>query len=125
MQQHEFDAFVDGELPRLHIDSRRRRRREVLTAAVPEVVAAGEPVADAAVGGLDGLDGWVRAALAGLTPRQRTAVLLRHLDDLDVAAIAEVMGCSTGTAKSHLSRGMERLRAHVPARGLTEEDRHG
>lgn len=101
MQQREFDAWSrirrDGNptayarttLVRLHIDSRRRRRREVLT------------------------------------PRQRTAVLLRHLDDLDLASIAEVMSCSTGTAKSHLSRGMERLRAHVPAAGLSEEDRHG
>ncbi|WP_418060717.1 sigma-70 family RNA polymerase sigma factor [Pimelobacter simplex] len=132
MQQREFDAWSrirrDGNpaayarttLVRLHIDSRRRRRREVLTDAVPEMV--GVEAAEAAVGGLDA---WVLAALAELTPRQRTAVLLRHLDDLDLASIAEVMSCSTGTAKSHLSRGMERLRAHVPAAGLSEEDRHG
>jgi DNA-directed RNA polymerase specialized sigma24 family protein len=55
---------------------------------------------------------WLVEALATLTPRQRTAVVLRYVLDLDLAGIAREMDCSVGTAKSHLSRGLDRLREH-------------
>jgi DNA-directed RNA polymerase specialized sigma24 family protein len=45
-------------------------------------------------------------ALGTLTPQQRAAVVLRVLEDLDHAGIAERLGCSVGTARSHLSRGL-------------------
>lgn len=52
--------------------------------------------------------------LAGLLVKlpddQRIAVVLRHVDDLPVAEIAQVLGCPVGTAKSHISRGLRRLR---------------
>lgn len=59
------------------------------------------------------LDSWLAEGLATLSPRQRTAVVLRYVVDLDVAAIAHEMACSTGTAKGHLSRGLDRLRLHA------------
>ena len=67
-----------------------------------------------------GADPWLVAALADLSPRQRSALALRFVEDLDVAQIAERMGCSVGTAKSHLSRAMERLRQQAPTADSSE-----
>ncbi|MBE1536325.1 RNA polymerase sigma factor [Actinomadura algeriensis] len=49
--------------------------------------------------------------LAGLPEGQRAAVVLRHVADLPVAEIADVLGLPQGTVKSHVSRGLARLRA--------------
>jgi RNA polymerase sigma-70 factor (ECF subfamily) len=48
--------------------------------------------------------------LAQLPERQRIAVVLRHVNDLPITEIAEVLGCPPGTVKSHISRGLCRLR---------------
>lgn len=50
------------------------------------------------------------ALLAQLPEVQRTAVVLRHVVGLGTAEVAEVLGCPEGTAKSHVSRGLRRLR---------------
>ncbi|ANY05542.1 RNA polymerase sigma factor [Pseudonocardia sp. HH130630-07] len=50
------------------------------------------------------------AALAELSEVQRTAVVLRHVQGLPTAEVAQVLGCREGTAKSHVSRGLARLR---------------
>lgn len=55
------------------------------------------------------------AALARLPDVQRLAVVLRHVLDLPTAEVAEILGCPEGTAKSHISRGLHRLRALLPA----------
>jgi RNA polymerase sigma-70 factor (ECF subfamily) len=52
-------------------------------------------------------------AIARLSPRQRTAVDLYYFVDLDVATIAEVMGCAPGTVKATLSQARARLRELV------------
>ncbi|HEY7488475.1 MAG TPA: RNA polymerase sigma factor [Streptosporangiaceae bacterium] len=49
--------------------------------------------------------------LARLPEDQRTAVVLRHVVDLPIAEIATVLGIPQGTVKSHISRGLQRLRA--------------
>jgi RNA polymerase sigma-70 factor (sigma-E family) len=110
-------AYVRVTIARLNIDRHRRTRREVLVADVPDGAAA-------RTAPYDGLDAWLQEGLLALTPRQRTAVVLRYVDDLDLAGIADVMKCSTGTVKSHLSRGLDRLREHIPVPDC-EEDRHG
>jgi RNA polymerase sigma factor (sigma-70 family) len=55
--------------------------------------------------------------LARLPETQRTAVVLRHVTDLPLAEVAEVLGCPVGTAKSHVSRGLARLRALIDDTG--------
>ena len=49
-------------------------------------------------------------ALAALPPRQRTVLVLRYFNDLSEAEIADALGCSVGTVKSQVSRGLARLR---------------
>ncbi|MFI0505258.1 SigE family RNA polymerase sigma factor [Streptomyces albogriseolus] len=52
----------------------------------------------------------LESALALLTPRQRAAVVLRYYEDLPEGQVAQALGCPVGTARSHASRGVARLR---------------
>jgi RNA polymerase sigma-70 factor (sigma-E family) len=52
----------------------------------------------------------MRTALLALSPRVRTAVVLRYFDDLSEAGTAEVMGCSRGTVNNHVTKGLAALR---------------
>lgn len=49
-------------------------------------------------------------ALAQLSHRQRTAVILVHSFDWTHEEVADVMGVSISTVRNHLRRGMEKLR---------------
>jgi RNA polymerase sigma-70 factor (sigma-E family) len=53
------------------------------------------------------------ATLQQLTPKQRTAIVLRYYEDLSDAQVADAMRCPVGTVKSLIHRGLERLRAEV------------
>jgi RNA polymerase sigma-70 factor (sigma-E family) len=50
------------------------------------------------------------AALAALTDRQRTTVVLRFFEDFTVEQTAAAMNCSVGTVKSQTARALPRLR---------------
>ena len=49
-----------------------------------------------------------------LSPNEQTAIALRYLEDLNIAEIAQVLGCGESTIRSHLARGLERLRDRLP-----------
>ncbi|WP_296606417.1 sigma-70 family RNA polymerase sigma factor [Nocardioides sp.] len=102
-------AYARTVMVRLNIDRIRRLRRELPLMVTPAEEAPVEVVGE--------LDAWLVEALANLTPRQRTALALRYVEDLDVRGIAARMGCSEGTVKSQLSRGTERLREHAREHG--------
>jgi RNA polymerase sigma factor (sigma-70 family) len=53
----------------------------------------------------------LREALARLSPRQRAALALRYVLDLDDAQIAHALGCRVGTVRALLSRSRAELRA--------------
>ena len=53
----------------------------------------------------------VMAALSTLSPRHREALVLRYWLDLSEKQMAESMGTSVGSVKSHVSRGLSALRA--------------
>lgn len=50
-------------------------------------------------------------ALGRLPERQRTCVVLRYFEELDVRETAAVLGCSEGNVKSQTSRALASLRA--------------
>jgi RNA polymerase sigma-70 factor (ECF subfamily) len=52
----------------------------------------------------------VPTLLADLPDRERTAMVLRHVDDMTVSQIAEAMGVSVQAAESLLARAARRLR---------------
>ena len=54
--------------------------------------------------------------LACLPRGQREAVVLRHVEGLPYAEVAEVLGRPVGTVKTHVHRGVRQLRATLEAR---------
>ncbi len=58
----------------------------------------------------DPIDLDLKAALAGLTDRQRLATELYYFVGLSTAEVADAMSCSVGTVKSTLSDARQRLR---------------
>jgi RNA polymerase sigma-70 factor (ECF subfamily) len=95
---------------------RTARRRPLLEAAPgsssPEPSSAGESPEDR----VERLDqaGSLAAALQQLPTKQRIAVVLRHIVGLPYAEVAEALACPEGTAKSHVSRGLDQLRVLLP-----------
>ena len=51
----------------------------------------------------------IRNAISMLPPNQGQAVLLRAIDGSPYHAIANILGCSEATARSHFSKGKARL----------------
>ncbi|OYO12374.1 SigE family RNA polymerase sigma factor [Enemella evansiae] len=62
----------------------------------------------------------VRAALAGLTARERAVVVLRFLEDLSEADTAAALGIKVGTVKSACARALGKLREAPDIQGLQE-----
>jgi RNA polymerase sigma-70 factor (sigma-E family) len=58
----------------------------------------------------DELDESMHQVLLGLPQRQRAAIVLRFYEDLSDVQTAAVLGCSPGTVRSLVSRGMKTLR---------------
>lgn len=94
--------------------SRRHWRGERASAAVPDSPAAGDMAAEVTARVA------VRAALASLTDRQRTMVVLRVFDDLSEPQVAQVMNCAVGTVKSTVSKALAKLREDPRLAELTE-----
>jgi RNA polymerase sigma-70 factor (ECF subfamily) len=88
------------------LDELRRRKRRPEPAELVEdrplggAAGGSAPVESAVAARLD-----VDAALAGLSPEFRAAVVLRDLCDLDYAEIAEVLDVPIGTVRSRIARG--------------------
>lgn len=61
----------------------------------------------------------VRAAVAGLPPRQRAALVLRYYADLSVQDTATAMGCAPGTVKALTHQALRALRERG---GLLDEE---
>ncbi|GIE83232.1 DNA-directed RNA polymerase sigma-70 factor [Actinoplanes philippinensis] len=89
----------------------RRRRRPIPVAEVPD-----RPAEDAALASVADIAA-VRHLLAGLPPQQRAAIALRYLADQPDDQIATALGCSAGTVRSYLSRGLATLRERMTAEG--------
>jgi RNA polymerase sigma-70 factor (ECF subfamily) len=56
----------------------------------------------------------VKQAVAGLSPPLREVVVLHYTGGLTLRQVAAAMGISTGTVKSRLNAGLEKLRRRMP-----------
>jgi RNA polymerase sigma factor (sigma-70 family) len=88
------------------IDHARRRSRQPVPVAEPPDEAARDR--DRLV------DAELWAAVRALPPKQRTAVVQRHLLDRPYAEVAEVIGCSEAAARQSVRAGLARLRQELP-----------
>ena len=98
------------------LDSGRRPwRREVPTADLPsDRVLPGDHTDEHAE------RDEVLTALGALAPRQRACVVLRYYEDLSVEQTAQILGCSEGTVKSQVARGLATLRIAIDRARQTE-----
>ena len=102
------EGYVRAAMRTLHLDRLRREARWRKVA--PGLVGVGElPDHADSVAAADA----VARGLASLSPRQRTAVVLRYFDDLPVAEVAHEMRLATGTVKRYLSEALDRMAAVV------------
>jgi RNA polymerase sigma-70 factor (sigma-E family) len=100
---------IDGYVRRIIVnadysDRRRPWRRERATEPPDVPIDPGFPVEDADA---------IRAALRALPPGQRRVIVLRHIWNLTVEETADELSISTGTVKSHASRGLAALRERL------------
>lgn len=104
----------------------RGRRTRVPTTPLDGLIELGaEPAAPQGDGPADILERWhdaerLAALLAELPERYRVPVVLRHIDDLSYAELADVLGRPEGTLKAQVHRGLAMLRAAAEATGLEE-----
>ncbi len=84
--------------------ARVRRVRTVELAFDPGAEPAADPLTTS-----DIREAWA-GLLAGLPPAQRTAVVLRHVDGLSYAEMAQALGRPEGTLKAQVHRGLATLR---------------
>ncbi len=94
-----------------HALSRRRRHRPTQPLeALPPIRArsADQPSLDRMI---------VAEAMSDLPPQMRAAVVLRHFVGLSVPEVAQVMGKSVNTVKTHLRQGLRRLRSALEVPG--------
>ena len=104
------DLYAQTMVFRAAVDETRRpwRRERSASDALPDVVQV-DP-ADTTDERLR-----MRAALQGVPPRQRAALILRFYLGLSVDEAAEVLACNAGTVKSQTARGLARLRRLLAA----------
>jgi RNA polymerase sigma-70 factor (sigma-E family) len=100
-------AYVRRVVVTTYLSDRRktRRRQTVPSADVPLLERPG-PDASAAVIARDEVAG----LLAQLPRQQKAAIVLRYLLDQTDEQIAEALGCSPGTVRSHVSHARTALR---------------
>jgi RNA polymerase sigma factor (sigma-70 family) len=64
----------------------------------------------------------VRAALAALSPRERTVVVLRYYTDLSEADTAAALGIAVGSVKRYAADALAKLRVDPALDGLLTEE---
>jgi RNA polymerase sigma-70 factor (ECF subfamily) len=98
----------------------RLRRRNVETRVLTRVGLGAEFSTDAPVA-----DAELWEAVRGLPRRQAQVVALTYIMDLTMVEVADVLGCSEGSVKTHLHRARERLAREVPDRADPRPGRTG
>jgi RNA polymerase sigma-70 factor (ECF subfamily) len=55
---------------------------------------------------------WIEGGLRLLTERERTALLLRDFEELPAREVAQAMGCTTATVRSHIANARVKFRKY-------------
>ncbi len=55
---------------------------------------------------------WIEGGLQQLSERERTALLLRDIEQMPAAEVAQVMGCSTATVRSHIANARVKFKRY-------------
>jgi RNA polymerase sigma-70 factor (sigma-E family) len=110
-------AFCRRVMHNLVIDQGRLKSRQVTQIRLAEGQDDHDPRAGDPASATE-LRSVLLGALRTLTPRQREIVVLRYFDDRSENEVAELLGVSTGTIKSTLSRAMAQLRQQPGISGL-------
>ena len=103
------DQYVRRMIINEYLSWRRRKAARTVTATHSTLDELGTPTADPATGVTE--RDAMRRHIARLPRKQRAALMLRYYCDRDDAEIAELLGCSAGTVRSHISRALSTLRA--------------
>lgn len=103
------DAYLRRMITNEYLSWRRRKAARTVALTHGTLDALGTPVADPATGYAE--RDAMRARIATLPRKQRAAILLRFYEDCTDPEIAEVLGCTAGTVRSHISRALATLRA--------------
>jgi len=61
----------------------------------------------------------LKKAIFALKPKYQTVITLRFFENLKLTEIADVLGCSPGTARSRLARALAKIRKKLTAAGIT------
>ena len=64
----------------------------------------------------------VREALRALPAGKRAVLVLRYLEDLPEAQVADILGCSVGTVRSQTSKAITQLRSVLALAGLSSTE---
>jgi RNA polymerase sigma-70 factor (sigma-E family) len=112
-QLRDYDAAF-GYLRNAVVFGSRSRLRRRIVARRHAGAQAPVPSAGADETALDHLDlAEVADAVRRLPTRQRQCLVLRYYEELPVAQVADLLGCSDGSVKTHTSRALARLAAEL------------
>lgn len=111
-------SYTRTTMLRTYLNEKRRWRREVNLADVPEHPTDDQDTA---------LTVTLSALLRELPTKQRAVLVLRFYQDLSVPQIADELGIPEGTVKSQLSRGLATMRVRLgepePGRESSSNDK--
>ena len=73
------------------------------------------------------VDGILRDLVQYLTPQQRSAFIMREVEDLETAEVAKILGCSAATVRNHVFQARKTLRREIQNRypEFVPEDQRG
>jgi RNA polymerase sigma-70 factor (ECF subfamily) len=92
---------------------KQRKRTKSRTVSMEESSVDGISIAR----GTDQIDAnvWIERALHELPTLQRAVVMLRHMEGFSTRQVSDMLKCSEGTVKTHLHRGLKKLRVKLCA----------
>jgi RNA polymerase sigma factor (sigma-70 family) len=103
------DVYLRRMLVNAHVSWRRKRSSTEVADGAERVERADD--ADVGAEATDRETVW--RLIARLPAKQRVTIVLRFYEDLDDGAIAEILGCSPGTVRTHTMRALATLRQHL------------